>query len=318
MTCQQVQTKLSLYLYGELDFAEEEEVERHVGECALCERALAREKTWHTTLNGGQTDVPLDLLARCRRELKTVVSRSGGNGGSYARRLWRWAAPFGFSTTRWSMRLAAASLLIFAGFTAARWIDRNGLPGSFGTSGLSEEALINPPSVKVRDIQPGSNDRVRILVDQIREGEVTGRVDDAGVRQLLLAATRDSADPGIRVDSVEMLNGQNGDDVRDTLIHSVEHDPNAAVRLKALESLRSFAADSSTRSALKFVLEHDENPGVRTEAIDVLAPADEKMEFSPDLAGALQDVMRSGRDDDYVHMRCLQVLREMKASLDVY
>ncbi len=246
MNCQQVQVNLSLYLYGELDFAQEEEVEQHLGACALCERAYTREKAWHTTLNAERADVPLDLLAGCRQELKGAVSR-----GSRSSRWWRWQQPLGFSATRWSMGLAAASFLVFVGFSAARWIDRNGLPQALQGGGAAEMGLLNPSTAHIRDIQPSDNDRVRIIVDQVSEREITGRVDDDEVRQLLLAAAQDSNDPGIRVDSVEMLNGQNGSDVRDALLRSVRYDSNAAVRLKALEGLRQFAGDSATRDTLE-------------------------------------------------------------------
>ena len=109
MTCHEAQTKLSLYLYGELDFAQEEQLEQHLTECPFCERALAREKAWHTTANSKDTDVPLDLLTQCRQDLKTELSRSDGHLGSYAPRVSRWAEWFGFSATRWSMQIAAAS-----------------------------------------------------------------------------------------------------------------------------------------------------------------------------------------------------------------
>ncbi len=317
MNCQQAQTRLSLYLYGELDFAQEEELEQHLAECALCERALIREKSWHSTLNAGNTDVPLDLLAQCRQKLKTAVSQSDAGRTLNTFHLSRWAELFGFSATRWSIGIAAASFLIVAGFTAARWIDRNGLPRGFQGGNLIEGGLISPSIVKIRDIQPADGDRVRIVVDQIREQEISGRVGDQDVRRLLLSATTDS-DPGIRVDSVEMLKGQNGDDVRDALISSVEHDPNAGVRLKALEALRPYIDDPVTRAALKLALEKDDNPGVRSEAIDILAPVNGNPVFSPDLAGTLQEIMRSERNDDYVRLRCLRMLHEMKASLDVY
>ena len=45
MTCAEVQAALSLYLYGELDFANEEAVESHIDECPFCQLALNREKT---------------------------------------------------------------------------------------------------------------------------------------------------------------------------------------------------------------------------------------------------------------------------------
>jgi HEAT repeat protein len=98
----------------------------------------------------------------------------------------------------------------------------------------------------------------------------------------------------------------------------VRHDPNAAVRLKALEALRPFRAEAVTRGTLEFVLEHDSNPDVRSEAIDVLAPPDGGVQWSPDLAGTLQQVMRSQPSDEYVRMRCMQLLDSMRASLGVY
>lgn len=321
MNCQQAQVNLSLYLYGELDFAQEEELEQHLSACALCERAFAREKAWHAALNAEGAGVPLDLLAGCRQELKAAVSRA-----SRSSRWWRWEQLFAGTGARrpitwrggWTTGLAAASFLVFVGFSAARWIDRNGLPQPFQLRGATEMGVLNPSIARIRDIQPGDNDRVRIIVDQISEREITGRVDDDQVRQLLLAAAKDSSDPGIRVDSVEMLRGQNGNDVRDALLRSVRYDSNAAVRLKALEGLRQFAGDSVTRDALKFVLEHDDDPGVRSEAINVLVPQKGQAQFSPELAGTLQEVMRSAREDDYVRMRCFEVLREMRASPDIY
>ncbi len=316
MTCQQIQMNLSLYLYGELDFAQEEEVEEHLSACALCQRALAREKSWHTTLNSERRDAPLELLSQCRRELRTAISSSGPRNGPRASWL-SWLEPLGFSATRWSMGVAIASFLVVVGFSAARWMDRNGAPNlEIGES--SDMGVLGSSTARIRDIQPRDNDRVRIVFDQVRSREISGRIDDGQVRQLLLEAMKDPTDPAIRVDSVEMLNRQGGDDVRDALIYSVRHDTNAAVRLKALEGLRRFGGDPTVNDALKFVLEHDDNPGVRSEAIDVLAPADQPIEFSPDLAGTLQHIVRSEGEDDYIRMRSMQLLREMRASLDVY
>lgn len=215
------------------------------------------------------------------------------------------------------MRVAVASFLVIIGFSAARWLDRQGVP-NYLIGENSEMGFLGPPTARIRDIQRNENEGVRILFDEVRPREVIGRVDDGAVRQLLLAATKDPNDAGIRVDSVEMLEGQNGSDVRDALIYSVRHDSNAAVRLKALEGLRLFSGDKIARDTLKFVLAHDDNPGVRSEAIDVLAPANHPMEFSPDLAETLQQIVRSEDEDDYVRMRSMQLLREMKASLDVY
>jgi HEAT repeat protein len=103
------------------------------------------------------------------------------------------------------------------------------------------------------------------------------------------------------------------------LLETVRNDPNAAVRLKAVEGLGRYRDDAATRDGLVFVLEHDENAGVRSKAIDVLAPfSSPTVRISPDLAGALADVMRSAQQDDYVRVRCAALLRQIGSPLEVY
>jgi HEAT repeats/Putative zinc-finger len=317
MTCQQVQVSLSLYLYGELDFSQEEELEQHLSECVLCKRALEREKAWHSTLNAERADVPLDLLSACRHQLKAALPSSGiGNEKPFS--FWHWMGRLGFSPSAWSMRIAAASFLVLAGFAVGRWVERNGLPGPFYGNGESRAGLFDLSTAHVRDIQPSDDNRVRIVVDEVREREITGRIDDQGVRRLLFAAAKDPGDPGLRVDSVEILKDQDGSDVRDALVYTVRSDPNAGVRLKAIEGLRRFMDDPVARQSLAFVLQHDDNSDVRSQAIDVLAPLTGKGELSPELTGTFQEIVRSEQGDDYVRMRCMQLLREMNALPAVY
>ena len=207
---------------------------------------------------------------------------------------------------------------MFAGFGAGRWIDRHGVPGlGFAPGVASADLAALGPYTRVREIQPGNDGHIRVVLEQVRERELTGRIDDNRIRSLILAATKDPTDPALRVDSVQMLSGQTGMDVQDALIASVRQDPNAAVRLKALEGLRQFP-DEVTREALKYVLQHDDDASVRSEAIDILAPVSGKAGFSPELANTLEDIMRSQQMDDYVRMRCFQILRDMNAPIDVY
>ncbi|MGI9070201.1 MAG: HEAT repeat domain-containing protein [Bryobacteraceae bacterium] len=318
MTCPQVQINVSLYLYGELNFSEEEAFEQHLTECSVCKRALEREKAWHSMVNAEQVDVPLEFLSACRTELKAALpsSRVEKNELSFSWR--RWGRQLGFSLSAWSARTAVASFLVLSGFTAGRWVDRHGLPGALSGIGGSEAGLFDPSTAHIRDIQPSDDNRVRIIFDQVHEREITGRMDDQGVRQWLIAASKDPSDPGIRVDSVEILNNQNGSDVRNALIYAVQHDPNAGVRLKALEGLGRFADDPAIRESLAFVLQHDDNSAVRSQVIDVLAPRAGKTELSPQLTGTLQEIVRSEQSDDYVRMRCMQLLVEMNALPDVY
>jgi HEAT repeats/Putative zinc-finger len=312
MTCHEAQKYLSLYWYGELEFAEEEQFEQHVSECAACRRALASEKAWHATVNAERVDVPLELLGECRRELRSAVR---SRHAAHTRWWERWGARVPFSSPRWSLEIALASFLVFVGFGAARYIDRNGLPGGVWPE-TQGAGLVNPSAAKIRDIEPTEDNHVRIVFEQ--ERAITGPADSDEIREWLLAATTAAEDPGIRIDSVEMLKGQLGRDVEDALLNTVRNDENAAVRLKAVEGLRRFRDDAPVREALVYVLQHDENAGVRAQAVDVLAPATRTARISPGLADALQAVVRSGQPDDYVRQRCFEVLRDANAPLDVY
>lgn len=316
MTCQQVQLNLSLYLYGELDFAQEEELERHLEQCAWCERALTREKTWHTSVSAESVDVPLDFLAECREDLRNAV-KLRSSAGKWKRFLDSWPEPLGFSPSSWSFRMAVGSFLVFVGFSLGQFVHTSGNYAPL--RGVSEMGLLNPYTSRIKNIQAGRDGQVRIIFDQVREGQLVGQADSAEVRKLLLSAAKDAADPGLQVDSVNILKDQGGDDIRDVLLDVVRHDANAGVRLKALEALRRYSDDSATRQGVAFVLEHDDNPGVRSQAIDMLVPSSGRIGFSPELANTLEEVIRSEQnDDDYVQMRCLQVLQEMGAVSNVY
>jgi hypothetical protein len=179
--------------------------------------------------------------------------------------------------------------------------------------------LLETANAHVRDIQPAGQNSVRILVDRIQPEEITGKADDSAVRQLLLAAMQQSTDPGIRVDSVEMLQNQIGTDVRDALLNSAKTDPNAAVRIKALEGLRQYTGDPVARAAVESVLKHDTSPEVRSEAINILLPAEAPVAIvMPDVLTTLQEILNSERQDDYVRSRSRQALRAMGVASPVY
>jgi hypothetical protein len=315
MNCHQVQTNLSLYLYGELDFALEEAVESHLGTCAFCQSALAREKVWHSALNTAPQEPSFEFLSECRQGLKRALPTAGRlRHRPWFERGWDGMQSIGIVPSRWSAGMAAASFLLFMGFAAGRFVHFNLAPGG---SNIAQMGLLDPATARIRGIETEGGS-VRIIVDQVHQNVVVGRIDDAGIRRLLLAAAKDPDDPGVRFDSVEVLNRQTGDDVRDALLFAVRHDPNTGVRLKAIEGLRRFIEDPEARDGLAYVLEHDTDPGVRSQAIDVLAPATDLLSSSPELLNALENAMRSDQMDDEVRLRCMHVLNELKASPNIY
>jgi HEAT repeat protein len=223
----------------------------------------------------------------------------------------------GFRSNAWSMRLATASLLVCLGFGLSRLTEARRYFTSSLAVGASEMNVLNPLQAHVRNIETGGDDRVQIVVDEVREHVITGSRDDERIRQLLLAASKDSIDPAIRLDSLELLKGYYGSDVKTALLESVRSDPNAGVRLKALEALGRFPEDPDIRETLLSILAHDKSADVRTQAIDLLTPPQGGSNLSPELSDALESIMRSD-PDGYIRMRCQQALRATRASVHVY
>jgi hypothetical protein len=311
MTCADVQAKLSLYLYGELDFAAEEEIDEHLNGCSFCQLSLNREKEWHAALNTQQRDASPEYLAACRAELHT---RLQAEPVVRTHRVHNFVEGFldlfHVRATDWSYRLAAASFLVILGFAAGRYL--TAAHGTAGDSAGISAALLNTPKVtRVESVAPGTGKSVRIVVQQV--GEISGDVQDTRVRQLLLAAAQDSMDPGVRMDSVEILAAQPDTEIRNAIIHTIKTDSSAAVRVRAIESLRRFPPDTTTREALEYVLAHDRDAGVRTEAVDVLVPAGGNLQVTPQLIQTIQGVLGSD-EDDYVRERCQRVLASERAN----
>jgi HEAT repeat protein len=92
----------------------------------------------------------------------------------------------------------------------------------------------------------------------------------------------------------------------------VAHDPNAGVRLKALEGLKSLGGDAQVRRTLAQALITDDNPAVRMQVVDLLvANRDDAM------VGVLQGVVQR-EDNSYVRQKCEKALKEVNASIGTF
>jgi hypothetical protein len=200
-----------------------------------------------------------------------------------------------------------ASALVALGFVAARLT----MPVPAGpnlTAGFQPENVIS----SVRSVQPVTGG-VQIVLDETHRRVVSGQWNDSNIQQLMLAAAHDENNPGVRVESVDILKSHSdSSEIRGLLLNRVLQDPNAGVRLKALDGLKPFTGDPDVQKVLAQVLLQDENPGVRIQAVDALtARANDNM------VGVLQNVVRV-EDNGYVRRRCEKALKDMNASIGTF
>lgn len=306
MNCEEIRDSLSLYLYGELSFDEEDRLEGHLGMCEACAEALAHERLLHDAMDVSEVPVSASFLHQCRRQLHDATVAASPKPGL----LRRWADLVGFQIhLPTAAQPVGALALIAMGFFGARLIPQN----AGGT--VNSASLTEPIASRVRYVEPESSGKIHIVVEETREKNLTGVITDGDIRRLLLTAATDPVNPGLRVESMDLLKtdllktGPESRDIRNALLSSLQHDPNAGVRLKALEGLKESAGDPEVRQVLSRVLLTDKNPGVRSQVVDLLIRQKREM----DMVGVLQELLHK-EDNGYVRMRCEKALHEMKAS----
>jgi hypothetical protein len=308
--CSTVQDQFVLLFYGELTFDQEEQVESHLDVCGECRAALERERSVHQALDNLEVSPSPSLLRQCREDL---FARLAEEAPLVAARTHWWdkmVDAFTLKPSAGMLRPAGALTLIAIGFMTARMLPNTSLPGAFGSASLAQ-----PGASRVRYVEPGTDGRVQIVLDETRQRVISGRVDDQSIRALLLSAAKDPSDPGLRAETVNILNTRaQSADVRDALILALK-DQNAGVRMKALDGLKPFAAQPEVRAALTEVLLKDANPGLRTQAIDLLTAG---VIVDRKIVGTLQELMQRGEQQGYVRERCLRVLEKLNASAESY
>jgi hypothetical protein len=314
-TCEKVRMQLGLLLYGELSFDEEETVETHLESCAECRAALERERELHAAFDRAEVEPPASVLWDARQTLQQRIAaehappgRAGWWDQFVDALMLRPAGGAGW------LKMAGALALLTMGYLGARLAPDLGL----GAVGMS---VADPGAQRVRSVEPGPHGGIQIVLDETRQRTVTGGLDDQNIRVLLLSAAKDPSDPGLRYETVGILNDRaQASEVRDTLIYALEHDENAGVRLKAMDGLRPFVRQPEVRKALSGVLLSDGNPGMRTQAIDLLtqgvgeSPANG---LDRDIIGTLQELMNR-ENNAYVRQRGERVLQLVNASQETY
>src|SRR5262249_2571285 len=148
-----------------------------------------------------EVSAPSEMLQGCRDSLMDAI-RSGASATALPT-----PQPSGPSLgERWSALMAAfwglrqpigALALLPAGYF--------GPPFTSGQPNPPPPVPAEPLVARVRSVQPDSSGRVRISLEEVRNRVVSGRINDDNIQRLLMAASRDESDPGVRVESVGIL-----------------------------------------------------------------------------------------------------------------
>jgi hypothetical protein len=322
VNCGAVKDLFVLYLYGELVSDEEERVESHLDGCAGCRKALERQREVQVALDNIGIEPAPSLLRSCREELHMRLAEETqpmvrrGWWEQFTDMLTGRSSSLGSGHVGW-LKPAGALTLLALGFGAARLIP----PGAFGSGGPLQMGVMEPSASRVRYVEPASDGKVQIVLDETRQRIVSGGLNDQKIRVLLISAAKDPSDPGLRAETVDILNNSaQFSEVRDALVLALK-DQNSGVRFKAMQGLTPFAQQPEVRLALTQVLLGDTNPGMRKQAIDLLTKGlnqeNPAMSYDRQVIGAMQELMQR-ESNAYVRQRVKAALESVKASTETY
>jgi len=272
MKCEWVRGNITLQVYGELADDARHELEQHVARCEDCAAELKSAQEFHALLSQDRVNEPSpNLLAASRMRLQEALE-TAEQGGFWQR--------LAFDPANWLRQMkfspALASAILILGFaggvgTAYKVFDHQS-PNAVSI------AAANPAEASITGIrsitqEPGSKE-INIKYDTVSTQQAQGSMNDQRIQQLLLFAAQNNYNPGVRMDSVDLLTQRpNVVQVRDALIYALRYDSNPGVRLKALDGLGKFVKDDvRVRDVVLEALVNDACPGVRTEALHLIEP----------------------------------------------
>jgi len=270
MKCEWVQENILLHIYNELPDDARYELEQHVARCPECAAELKASRQFHATISQFPVEEPSpNLVAASRMRLQEALETTE-QGGFWQRLVFdpgAWLRPIKLAPA-----LTAAIFIVgFAGGIGATYQVMNGrTPLEIQSAPPIESSITGIRSVTQ---QPGSS-QISIKYDTVSTQEAQGSLNDQRIQQLLLFATRNNYNSGVRMDSVDLLTQTPNDaHVREALLYALRYDSNPGVRLKAIEGLGTYVRDDMrVRDAVLEALVNDSNPGLRAQALRLLEP----------------------------------------------
>jgi hypothetical protein len=289
MNCNLAQEHIVLSVYGELPDDRAHQLELHLAQCERCRQEMEAVSALHKVLSTAPLVEPSpSLLARTRVRLDEALDALPQ--ASFFRRLSQ-RIHRGFGTLQGAPVMTCALLLAGCGIGAwggYRVAEHNvhASPATAQNTSNAVPVLADPDSAQIAGVssiilEPGS-ENVEVRFERMTPETAFGTLDDPQIRQLLVLAARNFANPAAHDDSVNLLAQEcqaghqcNGGPVRNALMVALRYDKDARVRRKALEGLESYiSADTKVRDAVLEAVLHDSNADVRAEAIGLLEPVD--------------------------------------------
>lgn len=292
MNCEMAHERIVLGAYGELPDDAAHELDRHLASCPECQKEREQLHALKVLAEAYPVEEPdANLAARSRLRLEEALD-------AVPPKTWleRFAQRLSNNFARLQAAPVAACLLLLIGGGAGAL---GGYHVAQSRVAHDSETAQNKPTAPTAPTDPAegvanissitrepNSEQVVVHFNKLVPDEMTGSLDDPGIRRLLMLASGNATSDNVHDRSIELLAGEcraghsckgegKGEGIRDVLMFVLRYDRNSGVRLTALQGLQPYVAeDVRVRDAILEALLNDGDPHIRTAAINMLGPVD--------------------------------------------
>jgi hypothetical protein len=282
MKCQSARDCIVLLNYGELPDELAGVLEQHLAGCEDCTEELEAFRGFEERLATMPVLEPSpNLLAQSRMRLDDALDMIPPHGFLTQLRtnFYRWVGNVQSAP-------ALATLLLGVGFLGGNFTHRYQVarapkaPSVVTVNHPSDGVIANVTGI----VQTPNSELVQVNYNRLVPESMEGSLDSQEIRNLLLVGTNAGATDKVRMSSVALLTNEckaghacqpsaDGKGVLHTLMVSLRYDPDAGVRMKALDGLQQYVGqDQHVRDAVLEAVMHDQDAEVRKTAIGLLEP----------------------------------------------
>ncbi|MES1219267.1 MAG: HEAT repeat domain-containing protein [Bacteroidota bacterium] len=248
MKCEKDKGEITDYISGQMTDEEKSAFETHLSTCSSCmEELKLQQGVWKMLV---QATVPtasaklddgfkkmLDELESKEKESKVITMHTAGNST-------------GMNSIKMLWRIAAAVILVIAGFGAGYLLNR-------------------PKSTVVADTYKQQIDSLSAQVHDMREMMMLSLLENPSASERIRAVGYTNEISNVNAKMIEAL------------LTTLNNDPNVNVRLMTLEALTHYAANPAVREGLVQSIVQQESPLVQSALADAMLKMQEKRAVQP-------------------------------------
>jgi hypothetical protein len=309
-----------LFSIGEAD-DKEKEIRKHLSVCTSCRKELEEHYILNRTFQGASRE-KLDegLLLAARTELKSKLKykakRSGGRKVT-DKIIYLFTDNYR-ALLQGAAGIAAGLLLGFVLFksdsspvvlSSGQELTASAVPV------ISSEDISQLRNIKLVDVDPFDN-HIELSFDVTRQVSVSGSLNDENIKNLLLYAVLNGNNPGVRLNSLNLLNASSemstDTETKEAIITALKYDSNPGVRREALKVLNIFPFDEDVKQTYISVILHDSSSAIRISAINQLLEASGRgVSFNREDRNLFEEMLLDD-ENGYIRSRARTVLEEYR------